>query len=306
MTQTPPSARRGVLAIICACGIWGLSGIFYHALAPVPPLEVLAHRTLWSLVFFLVVLGLQRRLGLLGAVLGRPRGLWPIALAATMISVNWFGFILSVQTGHALEASLGYYIFPLIATAIGVLAFRDRLQPLQCMAVALATIAVAVLTLGLGVTPWIALLLAATFALYGALKKLTPLGPMVSTAAEVALLAPLALVWLWGVHRAGWTGPTGQPGGWFGHDGWRTAGLMLSGPLTGLPLLLFSYASRQVRMTTLGLAQYLNPTLQFLVAVLVFGEPFTLWHRIAFALIWTALAIYSADSLWQSRRARMH
>jgi len=294
-------AQKGVAAMAIACIVWGLSAIYYKMLSDVPPLEVLAHRTLWSLVFFGLVLTGQRRLGAVPAAL-RAGGV-NVCLAAVMISANWFLFIFSVQAGHAVEASLGYYIFPLMAVLLGRLVFGERLSRGQAMAVALAVGAVLVLTLALGVAPWIALAIAATFGLYGVAKKRMAVGPMVSVAAEVLVLAPLALIWLWGVHHGHWS-PAGRDGGWFGRD-LRISGLLVfSGVLTGGPLMLFAYATRRVSLATIGLVQYINPTLQFLVAVLIFAEPFTRWHGIAFALIWTALMLYTLESLRQDRAAR--
>jgi chloramphenicol-sensitive protein RarD len=218
-------------------------------------------------------------------------------LAALLSSANWLGFIYSVQVGFALEASLGYYIFPLVTVVLGRFVFGDLLRPIQWVAVALAALAVMVLTVGLGIVPRLALMLAVTFAVYGALKRTMSAHPAASVAAEVLLLAPLALTWLYGVHVLGWTGLTGREGGFFGSDLTTSLLLIMAGPITGLPLLLFSYAAQRVKMPTLGLVQYLNPTLQFLVAVLVFGEAFTPWHGIAFALIWTGLGIYSLDGI---------
>lgn len=295
-------AQKGVLAMLAACCIWGLSGLYYKLVAHVPPLEVLSHRTLWSLVFFGIVLLFQRRFGQLGAAFRHASG--RVFLAAILISTNWFFFIWSVQSGHAVQASLGYYIFPLVAVMIGFLLLGERLTRGKWLAVALAGVAVAVLTWGLGVAPWISLVLAFTFGFYGLLKKGSAAGPVVSVTAEVLLLAPLALIWLWGVHTQGWSGLVGRAGGVFGHDLRDSLILMLSGPLTGGPLILFSYASRRVSLASIGLVQYVNPTLQFLVAVLAFREPFTGWHAAAFGLIWLALAIYSLESLRQERAAR--
>lgn len=224
-------------------------------------------------------------------------------MAAAIISSNWFLFIWAIQAGHGVEASLGYYIFPLVAVAIGVVALRERLSRGQGLAVVLATAAVFVLTFGLGVAPWVALALAGTFALYGVLKKRISSAAVVSVTAEVLVLTPVALLWLWGAHFGGWT-EGGRAGGFFGRDIATSALLMFSGVITGGPLILFSYGAQRVRLSTLGLAQYLNPTLQFLVAVLVFGEPFTLWHQLAFGMIWVALAIYSVESWRQDRSDR--
>ena len=182
--------------------------------------------------------------------------------------------------------------------------FTSGLSAVKWLSVGLAGFAVLVLTVGLGAAPWISLALATTFGLYGLIKKRTAAGPVVSVTVEVLVLAPLALIWLIGVHQAGWSGLTGRSGGVFGHDLSDSLILMLSGPLTAGPLILFSYASRRITMATLGLVQYLNPTLQFLCAVLIFREPFSTWHGIAFGLIWVALAIYSAEALRQDRAAR--
>lgn len=283
---------KGILSMIAVCVIWGLSTVYYRALSHVPPAEVLSHRTIWSLVLFGGVLAYQGRLGLLREALGSSAHLWRIVAAATMISVNWGLFIWAVQNGHVVESSLGYYIFPLVAVVMGVIVFRETLMPSQWLAVAIAAVAVALLTWGLGATPWVSLALAVTFGLYGVLKKALPLGPVVSVAAEVAVLAPFALIWLALVH----SGAVGTREGsvHFGTD-WPTTLLLIgAGPLTAIPLMLFARAARSVDLATVGVVGYLNPTIQFIVAVAVFDEVFTKWHAIAFAMIWTALAIYSA------------
>lgn len=285
---------QGVLAMIAACTIWGLSPLYYKLVAHVPPLEVLAHRTLWSFVFFVGVLLLQKRLAQLAPLL-RSRQAGPVALAAVMISVNWFLFIYSIQVDRALEASLGYYIFPLVAVLLGRVAFGERLSPVQLTAVALAGLAVSVLTIGLGVFPLISMVLATTFGLYGLVKKRLEAGPIVSVTAEVLLLTPLALAWLAWLHGQGTAQAT---------DMRDLALLIASGPLTAGPLILFSLATKRVKMATVGVIQYLNPTLQFACAVLVFAEPFTQWHAIAFPMIWLALALYSLSALLSERAAR--
>ncbi|SFQ61512.1 chloramphenicol-sensitive protein RarD [Roseivivax halotolerans] len=282
--------RIGVLAMIGACSIWGLSPLYYKLLADVPPLEVLAHRTLWSMLFFAGVLLVQGRLGALRDALSTPRRIAAIGFAAIMISCNWFLFILSIQIERATEASLGYYIFPLVAVLLGVLFFRERLGRAQMVAVGLATIAVLILSVQLGHPPWVSLIISLTFGLYGVAKKRLSVGPVVSVTGEVLLLTPLALGWLWHLHGVRGTGL-------FGQDGGVSALLIVSGPLTALPLILFSFASQRVNLSSIGLIQYLNPTLQFLVATLVFREPFGTVQAVAFALIWTALAIYSTATL---------
>ena len=252
-------SAKGVMAMAAACTVWGLSPIYYKLLAEVPPLEVLSHRTLWSALLFTLVLAAQGRLGLVPAAL-RGRGLAVVALAAVLISANWFLFIFSVQIGHTVEASLGYFIFPLVAVVIGLVAFGERLGLGQGLAVALAGLAVVVLT-------------------------------------------PLALIWLIGLHSGAWV-EFARPGAWFGQSLGTSVMLAFSGVITAGPLILFSYAARRVSMATLGLVQYLNPSLQFVCATLIFAEPFTRWHGIAFSLIWAALTLYSWESLRQDRAAR--
>ncbi|WP_224824479.1 EamA family transporter RarD [Cognatishimia sp. MH4019] len=292
-------AGKGVAAMIVACVVWGLSPLYYKLIAHVPPGEVLAHRTLWSLMFFACVLVLQGRLGALGEAVQRWR---MVLLAALLVSVNWFVFIFSVQVGRTVEASLGYYIFPLVAVVLGIVIFRERLRLWQGLAVALASVAVVVLSVGVGAVPWISLVLAVTFGFYGVLKKRLDMGPVVSVTCEVLLLAPIALLWLGGLHLGLFD--EGRPGAVFGSSLFDSGILMLSGVLTGGPLILFSYAARRVALASIGVIQYLNPSLQFFCAVVVFAEPFTRAHAIAFPLIWTALAIYSVAALRQERAAR--
>jgi chloramphenicol-sensitive protein RarD len=294
--------QKGALAMVCAFRFWGLSPLYYKLLANVPALEVLTHRTLWSVVFFTVLLALQNRLLYLLPLFRGRIGL-VTAFAALMMSVNWFFFIFSVQSGHTVEASLGFYIFPLMAVAIGVLAFGETLRRVQVAAIALALVAVVTLTIGLGVAPWIAFALAITLAGYGAAKRFGAAGPVVSVAAEVLMVLPFALLWLGLAHTGRIPSSLGQSGQ-FGADLYISGLLIFSGILTATPLILFSYAAKRVSMTTFGLIQYLNPSLQFLCAVLVFAEPFTFWHKIAFPLIWAALVLYSVDAAWRERASR--
>jgi chloramphenicol-sensitive protein RarD len=290
--------------MVVASVVWGLSPLYYKFVAHVPPLEVLCHRTIWSLVLFGVILALQKRFSNVLELLAKPHSFLLVAFAAFTISINWFVYIYSVQIGRLVESSLGYYMFPLVAVLLGMSIFGERLSVWKWVSVGFATVAVIALTLGLGVTPWISLVLAVTFGMYGVVKKWSGSGPVVSVAAEVLILAPLVLIWLWGVHLAGWTGVVSRTGGIFGTSLSDSLILMLSGPLTAVPLILFSHATKRVTLATIGLVQYLNPTLQPYCAIVVFGEPFTIWHTFAFALIWTALAIYSVESIRQERVER--
>jgi chloramphenicol-sensitive protein RarD len=244
-----------------------------------------------------------------------------VAFAALAISANWFFFIYAVQNGHAMDASFGYYIFPLLAVLIGTIAYRERLGMVQKIAIGAVFIAVLVLTIGLGKLPLVALVLAVTFALYGVAKRGLAAGPVISVTGEVVLLAPFAIIWLLGVHFAGWQGIAGagdalgaaQTGAqsaakiqsaFFGTE-WQVSLLLIfAGPLTAVPLILFSYATKRINYATLGLVQYLNPTIQFAIAVGLYGEVFTRAHAIAFPLIWAALALYTYSAISRERSLR--
>lgn len=278
--------------MIAACVIWGLSPLYYRLINHVPPADILAQRTIWSVVFFVVVLMLQRRLKVLGRAIADRRQIFWIMLAALLISVNWFLFIYAIQIDRVTQTSLGYYIYPLVSVLLGMIVFGERLSVVQWLAVGLALVAVLVLTGGLGTAPWISLVLASTFGVYGVLKKRVSTGPVVSVTAEVLVLAPLALIWLFAFADP-------LPG-----DAATWGLLILSGPMTAVPLILFSFAAKRVRLATVGLLQYLNPSIQFLLAAVVLGEPMGLAHAIAFPLIWTGLAIYSWSALSQDRAAR--
>lgn len=284
--------QKGVLAIITACTVWGLSPLYFAQVTHVPPLEVLSYRCLWSLAFFTLILAVQGRLSEIYKAIAAPRQRLIILAGSVMIAVNWFIFIYAISTGQGIEASLGYYIFPLVAVIIGMAVFGEVLRRAQWIAVGMAAVGVIVLTIGLGVAPWIALGLAGSFGIYGMIKKHLDIGPVVSVTAEVVLLAPLAvlLIVFYGSGAGG------------DNDLTTHAILALSGPLTATPLILFSFAARRVRMATVGLVQYLNPTLQFGCAVLIMGEGVTRWHAIAFPVIWGALIVYSV-SLWRQDKA---
>ncbi|MEM9636652.1 MAG: EamA family transporter RarD [Pseudomonadota bacterium] len=287
---------RGVLAMIGACSIWGLSPMYYKLLSHIPALDVLSHRMIWSLALFGVLLALQGRLREVARSMNTWRSFTLVLIASIMIAANWTLFIWSVQTGNTTQTSLGYYIYPLVAVVIGRVVFREMLSGLQWTAVALATVAVSILTFGLGTVPWIALTLAITFGFYGLIKKRQNAGPVVSVTGEILLLAPLALAVLLQTYHNG--------GAVFGGDLTTMALLVFAGPITAVPLILFSYAARRLAMTSVGLLQYINPTLQFACAVFVFSEPFGPWHVAAFVLIWSALALYSATAFRQDKARR--
>jgi chloramphenicol-sensitive protein RarD len=296
-------ATKGVAAMVVTATIWGLSPLYYWALKMVPPGEMLCHRTIWSFVFFACVLAWRGRLGEVRDLLF-SKDIKVVALAALLISSNGFFLILAIQIGLATEASLGYYIFPIVAVLLGVVAFGEKLTGLQTTAAVIALVGVVILTYGLGVPPWIALALALTFGFYGLIKKRLKADPVASVTTEMLLVTPFALTFLAGVELGWWS--EGREGGYFlgaiPGEAWYVSPILpLAGLVTGLPLVLFSYATQRATMATIGLIQYLNPTLQFLCAVVVFGEPFTLWHKIAFALIWAAVILYSIGAFRKER-----
>ena len=280
---------KGAIAMITACTIWGLSAIYYKQLSEIPPIEVLCHRTLWSVVVFTLFLRLQNRLEELKIVFRNRKLVQTLFWAAAMISTNWFFFIWSVHNDRATEASFGYYIFPLVAVVFGLFFFNERLSLMKWISVVLATIAVLILAISQNILPFIALVLSISFGIYGMLKKQISLGPVLSVTSEVILLLPVALILLLYWHLDG--------SGSFGTNITTTSLLIFSGPMTAIPLMLFSYAARRVQMTSLGIIQYLNPSLQFFVAIFIFLEPSGLWQAVAFGLIWLALFIYSFASI---------
>lgn len=287
---------KGLISMICACVCWGLSPIVFKALTGVPPIEVLAHRTFWSCVIFGIILAVQGQFGgLLGAFADRKRaGL--LIVAAGLVFGNWYLFIWAIQSGYATQSALGFYIFPLVAVIIGRVFFAEALKPVQWISVGLATSAVCLLTYGLGAAPWIALILSACFGVYGLIKKRLAMGAMMSVTAEMIVLLPAALLILWQTSHNN----AGHFGGWDE----QTALLIFSGPLTAIPMILFTYATARLTMTSVGLISYINPTLQFFCAVVLFSEPFSGWHLIAFCLIWTALALYSLSTYRQDKSRR--
>ncbi|QPF72992.1 EamA family transporter RarD [Roseateles sp. DAIF2] len=280
------------LAYLC----WGLFPLYFKQLSEVPALEVVAHRTLWSLAFVALLLTLLRRWTWAGPVLRQPRVLGLFLLSAALLVANSLSYVWAVQHGHVLEASLGYFINPLINVALGFAFLRERPRPVQWLAVALAGFGVLWLTLQTGSLPWIALVLALSFGFYGLVRKIAPLGAMEGLALETLLIAPLAAaaLGLWTVqgHSAFAQGDTRQ-----------LAWLLMAGPLTAVPLLLFAAGARRIPLTTLGLVQYISPSMQFFLGVWLFKEPLAPARLVAFACIWAALAIYSVEGLWVGRRA---
>ena len=280
----------GVLSALGCFMIWGLFPIYFKLLNHVPALEVLAHRILGSAVL-LVVLILGRKQGaLLLAVFRNRRHLRFYLHTTLLISTNWLLYIWAVQTGRILEASLGYYINPLVNVILGVLFLRERLNPRQWSAVAIAAIGVLVMVIGHGVFPWISLSLALSFGSYGLLRKKAGHAAMLGLCVETLLITPLALLFLIVLTVRGGSALAGNLDG---QSAWL---LLAAGPVTVVPLLLFLQATQYLRLSIVGLIQYLTPTLQFLLAVVVYHEPFTSIHLLTFGCIWLALTLYGIDA----------
>ncbi|MFI0923190.1 EamA family transporter RarD [Streptomyces sp. NPDC021012] len=277
--------------------MWGLVPLFWPLLKPADAIEILAHRMVWSLLFVAVALLALRRWSWLPELLRSPRKLGLIALAAAVITVNWGLYIWSVNTGHVVEASLGYFINPLVTIALGVLVLKERLRPAQWTAVGIGLFAVVVLAVGAGRPPWISLTLAFSFALYGLVKKKVNIGGLESLAAETAVQFLPALAYLV------WLGTRGTLA--FGHHGaGHTALLAATGIVTAAPLICFGAAAIRVPLSTLGLLQYLAPVFQFLLGVVYFHEAMPAERWVGFSLVWLALTILTWDALRTARGSR--
>lgn len=296
---TRENTRRGVVAGIIAYITWGLVPIFFKQVAAVPAGEIIAHRVVWAMLLMTLIIGCGRGFGEALRVARLPKQLARIALASALVISNWLTFVWGVNNGHILETSLGYFILPLFNVALGVLVLKERLRPLQWLAVLLATSGVAIEAVRAGGLPWIALVLAGTFGIYGLLRKQLPLDAASGLFLETVCMTPLALVWL------GWLAYSGQ-----NHFGTgpgllpaRDLLLIATGAVTAIPLLLFAVAARRLPLNLLGFLQYLAPTITFLIAVLIYHEPLDLTRALAFAVIWIGLAVYSFD-LFSTSAAR--
>ena len=287
--------RKGALYGAAAYGLWGLLPLYWPLLEPSGSLEVLAHRVLWSLVFVAVLLAALRKGPAVRAALSDRRQVLRLAVAAVAVAVNWGAYIYGVTSGQVVETSLGYFINPLVTVLLGVFVLGERLRPVQWGALALAGLAVVVLSVEGGRPPYLALLLAFSFGAYGLLKKTARVAPVEGLGIETAVLAPVAAVYLAVLGASG--------GATFGEHGWGHAVLLaLAGLVTAVPLLLFGAAASRVPLTTLGILQYLAPTLQFLLGVTLFDEPMPPVKLAGFVLVWIALAIFTWDVISHHRR----
>lgn len=275
-----------------AYGAWGLLPVYWKLLGISPALEVLSHRMIWSAVFLGLILLGQGRWADLVALLRQPRRVGVLFLTACLLSFNWGLYIYGVNSDQVVEASLGYYINPLVTVLLGFVVLKERLHPLQWLAVALAAVGVGYFVVQLGTVPWIALGLAVSFAFYGLLRKTTPVAPLVGLAVETLLITPFTLAFV------SYLGITGQ--GHFGQTLPLTLLFMGAGVATSLPLLWFNTAAKRLPLATLGFFQYLAPSLALLLGVLVYGEPFTPTHLVTFGCIWAALALYTVTA-WRQK-----
>lgn len=277
-------ARHGFLFGVAAYGLWGVLPLYFKALADIPAVDIVAHRILWSLPFLALVITLAKGWDKVRAVLVQPRTMGVLTVTALLIGGNWLLYVYAVTGGHILAASFGYYLNPLANVLLGRFVLREKLSRLQWIAVAIAGMGISVLAAGALSQLWISLTLCVTFALYGLLRKVVKADAVTGLGVETALLFPFALGWLV------WRGVNGAPV--MGSGAQDAALLLLAGVVSTTPLMLFTAAARKLAYSTLGMLQFIAPTLQFLIAVLVYGEPFTIAHAIAFPAIWAALALY--------------
>lgn len=285
--------RNGMLFAAGAYLIWGLFPLYFKMLQGIAPLEILLHRVLWSLLFLLSVLAWRRQWRWLQDVLRQPRVLLGFAASALLLSCNWYLYIWSINNGRIVDASLGYFINPLVNVLLGFVLLRERLRAAQWCAIALAAAGVLWLTWHSGSLPWISLLLAVTFGFYGLLRKTARLGALEGLSLETLLLFPLAFGSLALLAQHGQNAFSAASGA----NRWLLAA---AGPITAVPLLLFAAGARRIPLSLLGLLQYISPSLQLLLGVWLYHEPFSAVRQIGFAAIWAGLAVYTLEGLWRT------
>jgi chloramphenicol-sensitive protein RarD len=297
MTDQHRTHRAGLLLGLGAYLMWGVLPIYFKAVDHVPAFEIVAHRIIWSLIFLALLATLWRRWPGIRAALGTGKVLLTLILTAILIGANWLIWIYAVVSGHVMEGSLGYYLNPLVNVVLGVFLLKEKLTRFQKLAVFLAAAGVAVLAAGASGAIWISLSLAASFALYGFLRKVAPVDAIEGLTIETALLTPVALghiLWLQAEGRGGFLSASTE----------TDLLLVAAGAITAIPLLLFTAAARRLPYSTLGFLQYIAPSLQFLLAVFAYGERFTLAHAICFGAIWTALFVFAFEGIRMSAKAR--
>lgn len=296
-SNEPPNseASRGFWLGVAAYGLWGVLPIYFKAIDQVGAIDIVAHRVVWSVPFLFLLLFTFGGSSEIRRVLREPRTIGFLAVTAMLIGTNWLLYVYAVVSGHILAGSLGYYLNPLVNVVMGRLILKERLSGLQWAAVAIAALGVSGLAFQAAGQLWISLTLAVTFATYGLMRKIAPVEATSGLTVETTLILTLALAWLgWGIVQGRLV---------FGSTGLETSLLLLAGIATTVPLILFTAAARRLRYSTLGMLQFIAPTLQFLIAVAVYGEAFTKWHAVAFGSIWLALALYLLAIARSSRAA---
>ena len=292
----PSDIQSYLIHGIAAYTLWGLIPLYFKLVERVALLEVLAHRVLWSFVIIALLAFFLGRWGELGKKLRNRKILLLLSLSAALMAGNWLAFIYAVLSDQVLQASLAYFTAPLVTMLLGAVFLRERLSPLQVLSTVVAAVGLLVLTRAVGQMPWLALAIALTGSFYGLLRKVTPADGFISLSVETLVMTPIVLAYL------GYLAATGTATG----NSAETFGLlMLAGPVTTVPFLCFGRAIRGLRLSTMGILQYFTPSIQFLLAVFLFREPFSPGQLASFACIWTAVSIYMADSYWAVRQARL-
>lgn len=286
--------RGGAIAALLAYFMWGLFPLMFRMLDSVSPLIVVSHRIVWSLVFVAVIVRLKGRTDEVLSALRNPRVLMTLALAAVFLTTNWLVYVWGVSIDRVLETSLGYFILPLVNVLLGMVLLGERQNPIQWLAIGIAAVGVAVQTWSVGSVPWIALILAFSFGIYGYIRKTVKVGSVPGLMVETILLAPLALAYLIFSFVTMGPGPHANLSDMI----W----LLITGPATAGALIFFAYGARQLRLTTIGMFQYLAPSMHFLIAVFLFKEPLSGWQLISFVLIWVSLIVFSGDSWLRGRQ----
>lgn len=295
MTDDATRARHGVFFALAAYSFWGFAPVYFKFVKQVPAFEILAHRIVWAFVLVLILIIAMRRTDRILPIVRSPKLLIRLGLATVLLGGNWFLFIWAINTDHLLDASLGYYINPLLNVAIGMAFFGEKMRRLQLVAIALAVIGVSIQIVSYGSVPWIALALAGSFAIYGAIRKRLPVDSISGLWLETAILAPIMLVYLVQFADSAATDMT--------QNTWQLNVLLVcAGLVTTIPLLCFTAAAQRIRYSTLGFFQYIAPSLMFILAVAVYGEPLAESKLVTFVIIWGALALYTMDSIWQRQR----
>ncbi|MFC0445390.1 EamA family transporter RarD [Pseudidiomarina halophila] len=297
MTDDATRSRHGVIYAIAAYTMWGVAPIYFKWLQQVPALEILGHRIVWSFVLVLVLIVGLGRLHRIKPVVKNRKQMLRLTVATFLLGGNWFLFIWAINNNHILDASLGYYINPLLNVAIGMLFFAERMRRFQLIAIALAVTGVLIQVISFGSVPWVALALACSFATYGAIRKRLPVDSMTGLWLETTILLPFMLIYLFFFADSAASDMT--------QNTWQlNLLLMAAGIVTTAPLLCFTAAAQRIRYATLGFFQYIGPSLMFILAVWVYGEPLATDKLVTFAMIWLALALYSIDTLVHQQRSK--